>query len=220
MILIDPITITLAVAGAVNAIFGAIQQNQKAEQVKRDALKARDFSLFQLNQQENQITSAYAHEAAERARQGIRERSMIMVSSGEYGVTGNTLKRLAAVSMTQEDYDTGITRANEMNAKLSLVNERKSLEMHAAAAIANVDASKVGVIPMLAGTALGALQGYQTGQGLSAAYNDSGLALQMGKLNNYFQKSPSSGDSAVSATNVLFNPPQLRQSNTRVKQVY
>lgn len=205
-----------------------MQQNAKAEQAKQDALRAKDFSLYQLNQQQAQLTSAAAQEAAERARQGIRERAMIAVSAGEYGVTGNTLERLAATSMTQEGYDTGVLRTNEMNQNTALINERKALDLRTEAAIANADASKVGTVPMLVGAGLGALQGYQTGQGLSAAYQDSGLALQVNKglgyLGNLYNTNvrrsyPDQGQTA--ATNVLINTPQLKkQNNNQVKPIY
>lgn len=165
--IIDPVTITLAVIGAIRSVSGVLQQNAQAERVKKDANAAYNFNMFQLNQQKDQVVDVASQEAAERARQGLRERAMIAASGGEYGVTGNTLERLAAASLSQEDYDTGIMNANLAAQQLQLNNEEKSLQLRTQAAIANADASKIGLIGGITAAAGGALQGYQAGQGLA-----------------------------------------------------
>lgn len=149
-----------------------MQQNAKAEQAKKDARLAEQFSLFQLNQQRDQVSDVASQEAAERARQGLRERAMIVASGGEFGVTGNTLERLAAASLGQEAYDTGIISANQAAQQLQLTNEETALRLRTQAAISNADASKVGLIGGIGAAAGGALEGYQAGQGLGLQIQD------------------------------------------------
>jgi len=160
----------MMVIGGINAISGIISQNAKAKQVKADALDAQSFTMFQLNQNQNQITSQAALETQERARRGLKERAMLANSAGEYGVTGNTLERLMAVSEGQEAYDTGIVRTSETSAYNSLTSERKGVELRTQAAINNADASMIGGISAVSAVGLGAFQGYQTGQALNEQY--------------------------------------------------
>lgn len=105
----------------------AKQQNAYAEAMAKNAAQAAQADYAVVNQklmQENQKT---ALDQFERQRQGLRERSKILVAAGEAGLSGATPMRELQNSLLQAGYDVGIMEQSQENALSQSFAEKQGI---------------------------------------------------------------------------------------------
>lgn len=102
-------------------------QNAYAEAMAKNAAQAaqNDYNIVNAKiMQENQKT---ALEEFERQRQGLRERSKILVAAGEAGLSGATPMRELQNSLMQAGYDVGVMETSQENMQYQARNEKQKI---------------------------------------------------------------------------------------------
>lgn len=142
-------------------------QNAAVRREIDNADLAYGINMGLLNDQATQINQQFNLEAAERARQALRERGRLMAAMGEAGIAGNSPMREIANTYLQQSYDLGIIKQNQENALAQNTAQRQSLLQTTQARIADAQAQYVS--PWLAALRIGsasvqALGNYQSMQ--------------------------------------------------------
>lgn len=111
----DPITAITAVSATASYVGQKKQakaQNKQAEADMRASYKAGSMDLSTLQERLQQIIQGNDVEVMDRGRQGMKDRSKILIAAGEANVSGNSLMRLMAANMFDESRDLGIRKTN------------------------------------------------------------------------------------------------------------
>ena len=102
-------------------------QNEYAVKMAQNAAQAAQVDYQAMNariMQENQKT---ALDEFERQRQGLRERSKILVAAGEAGLSGTTPMREVQNSLMQAGYDVGIMETSQENMQYQARLEKQKI---------------------------------------------------------------------------------------------
>jgi hypothetical protein len=169
----EPATImagaSLAV-GATTSVMSILQQNKAASEMASSANTAAvtDYSILDRRQQEADSKSAL--EMTERQRQGLKERSKLMVAIGESGVSGNSPLREVDNALSQADYDLGIIGANQKSETSQIQDEKLGIYTQAQSRVNQAKSSYVnpltGMLKIGVDAAGAGLAGYGMGMQL------------------------------------------------------
>jgi hypothetical protein len=116
---------------AAGSAVGIMQTNKTAEAAAQNAVRAANYDYQLLNLRQQQVNEKAAQQAFERQRQGLRERSKVLVATGEAGVLGNTPLREMYNTMFQTGYDTGIIEQNRVNQSLQVQAYKEGVKAQA-----------------------------------------------------------------------------------------
>lgn len=158
----DPVSIAMGALSVGSAFMQSQAANDAADAQNEAARQQYADNMAALQEQQTQINQQAADQQSIRALEAMKERGRLNATSGEMGVTGNSVDKALQESLFSEGTDISMIEANRKN---GVVQNTRSMSAAGVQMASNINQANAGRINPIA-------TGLQIGTGVVNAYSN------------------------------------------------